>query len=264
MISTNDVNRIEGATVYDSTGDKVGKVGQVYLDDHDGQPSWITVATGFFGTSETFVPTEGARFDGDDLHVAYDKDKIKDAPHLEVDQHLSETEEAELYRYYGVQWGGDHTTDTTTTTTAGTTGYVDTADTTRTSDEAAVTLSEERAVVGKESQEVGRARLRKYTTTETETVDVPVTKERLVVERNPVSAEHATTGTIGESGEVEEITLREERAVVDKETVAVEEVRVGKEKVTEHEQVSADVRKEHVEVEGDVDTTGTNQGGLGR
>ena len=144
MISNNDINRIEGATVYDSTGDKVGKVGQVYLDDHDGQPSWITVATGFFGTSETFVPTEGARFDGDDLHVAYDKDKIKDAPHLEVDQHLSETEEAELYRYYGLQWGGDHATDTTTTTadtTANTTGYVETADTTRTTDEAAVLLA---------------------------------------------------------------------------------------------------------------------------
>ena len=79
-------------------------------------------------------------------------------------------------------------------------------------------------VVGTESREAGRARLRKYTTTETE--------------------------------QVEEVTLREERAVVDKETVAVEEVRIGKEQVTEHEQVSAEVRKEHVDVEGASPRTG--------
>jgi uncharacterized protein (TIGR02271 family) len=252
-ITTNDIGRIEGSTLYDSSGDKVGKVGQVYLDDHSGQPSWATVSTGFFGSSETFVPLEGARLDGDNLHVAHDKDKIKDAPRVEVDQHLSETEEAELYRYYGLEWGTGYA-DTTTT------GYVDTTPTTTTTDDAAVTLSEERAVVDKESREAGRARLRKYTTTETETVDVPVTKEKLVVERNPVAGERAAA-PIADTDQVEEITLREERAVVDKETVAVEEVRIGKEQVTEHEQVSAEVRKEHVEIEGDVDE---NPGGLGR
>jgi len=270
MINSNDINRIEGSTVHDNSGGKVGKVGQVFLDDHSGDPSWITVSTGFFGTSETFVPIEGARFDGDELHVAYDKDTIKGAPHMEVDQHLSETEEAELYRYYGLQHGVSH--ETAQTTHAGTGDRtVDHADTTRTTGDAAMTLSEERLEVGKESREAGRARLRKYTTTETETVQVPVTKEKLVVERNPVSGEHAA-GPIGDSDQVEEITLREERAVIDKETVAVEEVRIGKEQVTEHETVSAEVRKEHVDVDGATDprtgtgtTTGTGHDtGLGR
>ncbi len=253
MTIGNDITRIEGATLYDNTGDKVGKIGQVYLDDQTQQPTWVTVSTGFFGTSETFVPIEGARFEGDDLHVGFDKDKIKDAPRVEVDQHLSETEEAELYRYYGLEWGTGYadTTGTTTGTTA--TGYADTTQTTTTTGDAAVTLSEERAVVDKESREAGRARLRKYTTTETETVDVPVTKEKLVVERNPVAGERAAA-PIADTDQVEEVTLREERAVVDKETVAVEEVRIGKEQVTEHEQVSAEVRKEHVDIEGDVDT----------
>lgn len=257
MISSNEIDRIQGSTVYDNSGDKVGKVGQIFLDDHSNEPSWITVATGFFGSSETFVPIEGARFDGDDLHVAYDKDKIKGAPNMEVDQHLSETEEAELYRYYGLQWGGaGHDTGTTTDHTH--TEHANTGtDTSRATGDASMTLNEERAVVGKESQEAGRARLRKYTTTETETVDVPITKEKLVVERNPVSGEHATAGAISDTDQVEEVTLREERAVVDKETVAVEEVRVGKEQVTEHEQVSAEVRKEHVDIDGDVDTAGT-------
>ena len=254
MISQQDISSVIGSNAVDNDGDKLGKVGQVYLDDQTQQPTWVSVSTGFFGTSETFVPIEGARFEGDDLHVSYDKGKIKDAPRIEADQHLSETEEAELYRYYGLEWGTGYATDTTTTGTT-TTGYAETAHTTppaTTTDDAAVTLSEERAVVDKESREAGRARLRKYTTTETETVDVPVTKEKLVVERTPVSGEQ-TTAPIADTDQVEEVTLREERAVIDKETVAVEEVRIGKEQVTEHEQVSAEVRKEHVDIEGDVE-----------
>ena len=267
MISSTDINRIEGSTVHDNSGGKIGKVGQIFLDDHSGDPSWITVSTGFFGTSETFVPVEGARFDGDDLLVAYDKDKIKGAPHMEVDQHLSETEEADLYRYYGLQQGVGHPTGRTGT--ADVTDEQASTDTTRTTGDASMTLSEERLEVGKESREAGRARLRKYTTTETETVQVPVTKEKLVVERNPVSGEHAA-GPISDTDQVEEITLREERAVIDKETVAVEEVRIGKEQVTEHETVSAEVRKEHVDVDGATDpgtntSTGTGtDSGIGR
>jgi uncharacterized protein (TIGR02271 family) len=270
MLSSNDVGRIEKATAYDSTGDKVGKIDQIYLDDTTGNPSWVTVTTGLFGTSQTFVPLEGASFDGDNLRLAHSKDKIKDAPRIDVDQHLSPQEENELYRYYGLEssYAGGRTetatTDTTTTTgyagTTGTTGTTGTAGTTgHTTDEAAVTLSEERVNVDKESHEVGRARLRKYVTTDTETVTVPVEKEKLVVERNPVSGTRST-GTISEGDDVEEITLREERAVVGKETVDVEEVRVGKETVTEQEQVSEQVRKEHVEVEGDA---GSRDTGLG-
>jgi uncharacterized protein (TIGR02271 family) len=115
-----------------------------------------------------------------------------------------------------------------------------------------MTLSEERLNVDKESQEAGRARLRKYVTTDTETVTVPVKKEKLTVERNPVEGARSG-GTISEGDDIEDITLREERAVVDKETVDVEEVRVAKETVTEQQQVSGQVRKEHAEVEGDVD-----------
>ena len=259
MISSNDISRIEGSTLYDNDGDKVGKVGQLYLDDQTGEPTWVTVSTGFFGSSETFVPVEGARLDGDDLRVAYDKDKIKGAPRIDADQHLSETEEAELYRYYGLQYGGTgYETGVADHTTTGTTGTTGTTNTT-TTDDASVTLSEERMTVDTEAREAGRARLRKYTTTETETVSVPVTKEKLVVERNPVEGGR-TTGPITDNDEVEEVTLREERAVVDKETVAVEEVRVGKEQVTEHEQVSAEVRKEHVDIDGATE----DRDGLGR
>ena len=265
MISTSDIGRIESATAYDSSGEKVGKVGQVYLDDQTNEPSWATVNTGFFGTAQTFVPLEGASIDGDHLRVAHDKAKIKDAPRVEADAHLDQEQEQELYRYYGLEGSYDsydrRTTTGTTTGTAVDAGYDETA---RVSGEdASVTLSEERVNVGTESREAGRARLRKYTTTETETVSVPVSKEKLVVERNPVEG-RTSGGAIADGDQVEEITLREERAVVDKETVDVEEVRVAKEQVTEHQQVSEQVRKEHADVDLDGAADSADRTGLGR
>jgi uncharacterized protein (TIGR02271 family) len=278
MINSNDIGRIEGSTAYDSSGDKVGKVDQVYLDDQTNEPSWATITTGLFGTSQSFVPLQDATFDGNDLRFGHSKDTIKGAPRVEADTHLSQEEERELYRYYGLEasydgydnvgttTGTTGLTDTTTGTAGtatGTAGYADAGTTARTGDDASLTLSEEQVNVGTESREAGRARLRKYVTTETQTVNVPVSKEKLVVERNPVEG-RSSTGTISDDGEqVEEITLREERAVVDKDVVDVEEVRVAKEQVTETQQVSEQVRKEHaeVDVEGDIDS---GRGGLGR
>ncbi len=276
MIDSQHIDRIEGSTAYDAAGEKVGRVGQLYLDDQSGQPSWITVSTGFFGTAETFVPLEGASFDGDDLRLAYSKDTIKNAPHLATDEHLDQAEEAELYRYYGLgdtagqgttetYAAGTATTGTTTGTTAGTTTddslaarhVADTSAQSSTSgtvgrdDEAAVTLSEERLEVGTQTREAGRARLRKYVVTENETITVPVRKEKLVIERVPAgdSATEPITGPDGASEVIEEITLREERVVVGKETVAVEQVRVGKQEVTEEQEVTEQVRRERADID---------------
>ena len=60
MIDRHDVTTLSGATVRTSQGDKIGKVAQVYLDDQTGQPEWVTVRTGLFGTKESFVPLAAA------------------------------------------------------------------------------------------------------------------------------------------------------------------------------------------------------------
>ncbi|MFE7631517.1 DUF2382 domain-containing protein [Kocuria sp. NPDC057446] len=114
-----------------------------------------------------------------------------------------------------------------------------------------VVRHEEQLHVGKEQRETGRARLRKYVVTENETVDVPLEREEVRVERTPLSGTEATSGTIGE--EDVEVTLHEERPVVAKETVGVEKVGLEKETVRDTERVDADVRKEQVEVETDAD-----------
>ena len=267
MLNENQAQDIIGTTAYSTDGDKIGKVGQLFLDDQTGRPEFVTVNTGLFGTSESFVPVEAASLSGGKLTVPFTKDKVKDAPNVDLDGgHLDEAEEQRLYTYYGM--GSGHT-DTTTaghtdTTTA---GYTDTDisnrgqvghDTSGPTTDDAMTLSEEQVRVGTTSQEAGRARLRKYVTTETETHTVPVRKERAVLETEPI-----TDGNVGDaldgpaiSEEEHEVVLHEERAVVDKDVTPVERVRLGTETSVEEERVTEEVRKENVELEGDVDRKG--------
>jgi len=101
-IRDEDVNAIVrgGGEVRTSQGDKVGKIGQIYLDDESGRPSWVTVKTGLFGTQESFVPLPGAELDGVDVVVSYDKETIKGAPRVDSDGSLTPQEEKLLYSYY--------------------------------------------------------------------------------------------------------------------------------------------------------------------
>jgi uncharacterized protein (TIGR02271 family) len=88
-------------------------------------------------------------------------------------------------------------------------------------------------------------------------VTVPVRKEKAVLEREPITDANVGDATAGPdlSDEEHEVTLSEERVVVDKETQPVERVRLGTETVTDQETVTEEVRKEHIETDGDVDRT---------
>jgi uncharacterized protein (TIGR02271 family) len=271
MIGSETIDRMIGKDVYDASGDKIGSASEVYLDDESGQPEWVTVRTGLFGTKESFVPIRNADLTDDGVRVPVSKDQVKDAPKIDADGHLSPQEEQELYRYYDLGFG-DGTTDTgRTDTTAGlqtgtesTTGmvgggYTDTDargtvghDTSGPTTDDAMTRSEERLNVGTRSEEIGRARLRKYVVTENATETVPVSREEVRVEREPIT--DATVGSALDgpaiSEEEHEVTLRAERPVVETEAVPVERVRLDKETVTDTETVSADLRKEQIEVDG--------------
>jgi hypothetical protein len=92
-----------GQSLFDEAGHKIGKIGAVFLDDATGQPQWVTVGTGFFGTNESFVPVAEAVAQEDGLAVPFSKDTVKDAPNVDVDSgRLSNEEEENLYRYYGL------------------------------------------------------------------------------------------------------------------------------------------------------------------
>ncbi|SHN28690.1 PRC and DUF2382 domain-containing protein [Actinacidiphila paucisporea] len=108
MITREQIPQVVGHPVHDAEGKKVGDAKHMYLDDKSGNPEWVTVKTGFFGSNETFVPTRSARLVQDHLEVPYPKEKIKGAPNVDVDSggHLSVEEEQHLYRYYGIERTG--------------------------------------------------------------------------------------------------------------------------------------------------------------
>lgn len=99
MVEQN-IDDLYASNVIDVDGKRIGGVGQVYLDDQTGLPSWVTVKTGLFGTKENFVPLENATVLEGRITVAFTSDYVKDSPSVDPDRHLDATEEAELYRYY--------------------------------------------------------------------------------------------------------------------------------------------------------------------
>lgn len=267
-MDTTSHDRFIGQTLYSSDNEKVGKIGQVFLDDETDRPEFLTVNTGLFGMNESFVPAADADVNGDGVRVTFTKDQIKDAPNVDVASgHLDQSEEQRLYSHYGMSYS-ERASDSglpeggtgLAAGTTGTTGTTDTFtgeghDTSGPNTDEAMTRSEERLDVGTTSQEAGRARLRKYVTTEQETVTVPVKKERAVLETEPVTGGNRDEALSGPSisEEEHEVVLNEERPVVGKTTEPVERVRLGTETVTDEETVTEEVRKEHIEAEGDVD-----------
>ena len=100
MISSSNVASLIGATVRDSDGDKIGTVGQIFVDPTSGEPNWASVRTGLFGTSESFVPLSDASEVEGDVTVPYEKDFVKDAPRIDADGSIEQREEDALYSYY--------------------------------------------------------------------------------------------------------------------------------------------------------------------
>jgi uncharacterized protein (TIGR02271 family) len=299
----NDILNNKGS-VLSSSGDKIGSVDQFYVDDASGRIAWVSVSTGLFGTSESYIPLDNATVQGNDVVVPYTKDQVKDAPKVNTDGGaLEEDDQDVLYRHYGIggtgATGGYTDTGATggyTDTTAGATGgFADTTggtgtgtvgadadyagagvgsglgtdaghDTSGPNTDDAMTRSEERVNVGTRQTETGRARLRKYIVTENVTTTVPVSREEVRIEREPITEGNVDAALRGGdlTEEEHEVTLHAERPVVEKETVPVERVRLDKDVVTESETVSSDVRKEEIDfdVDGNARPNTTGNGAL--
>jgi len=256
----------QGRTMVDGGGDRIGSIEGIYADDQSGEPEWALVNTGLFGTKSTFVPIVQASERNGDVQVPYDKQLVKDAPRIEADQHLSEAEEQQLWRHYGLDYGAGQagtaaqrqpdTEEIDRPVGAAAGGRRAGDDTAGRGVNEAMTRSEEELRVGTETRQRGRARLRRYVITETQQVTVPVQREEVRVEREPITDANLDPATSGpELTESEhEVVLHEEEVVVDKQAVPRERVRLDTETVTEERQVGEEVRKEQIEVdEGDTD-----------
>src|SRR4051794_8439524 len=243
-----------GRTLKDRDGDKIGEIDAIYVDDQTDKPEWALVKTGLFGGKPTFVPLAGASPEGEDVVAQVDAQQVKDAPKLNPDQELSEEQEAELFRHYGIDYTEQGSVTATGSPNGGSAGAVG-HDTSGPTTDDAMTRSEEELRVGTTQRERGRARLRKYVVTEEVQQTVPVRREEVRVEREPITDANVDQATSGPeiSDEEHEVTLHEEEPVVEKRTVPKERVRLEKDTVTDERTVSDEVRKEQIEAEGDLD-----------
>jgi uncharacterized protein (TIGR02271 family) len=264
--------RQRGQDLHDANGDKLGKIEEIYVDTDSGEPEWALVNTGLFGTKSSFVPLREASDDGGTVTVPYDKAQVKDAPKMDPDGELSRQEEDELYRHYGLDLAsgaaaggrGDDVSPRGTSGRAnvevgsgrGTAGHEDAEGTVGrdvsgpTSDDA-MTRSEEELRVGTTEREAGRARLRKHVVEEEVTETVPVRREEVRIEREPITDANRDAAISGGeiTDEEHEVVLHEEEVVVDKQAVPKERIRMDKDTVTDQETVSETVRKEQVDVD---------------
>lgn len=234
MIRLSELARAQGRPAHDRDGEPIGNVDQIYMSDDETEPRWVTVHELSGGSRELFAPVEGAEVTDTGLRLACTRDQVLSSPDVAADEHIGPAEEALLSRHYALDSsfsGGRNAAEHPKGIMQG--------------DQGTVTLSGERLVTG--TEEVTRKlRLRRYVVTETETVEVPVKRERLAIER--------VTDGGGVPEIVEEFTLREERVVsVQTDTFAVEDVEITKAVVNEEEQLTVEVSRERVDIEADAD-----------
>lgn len=242
MPTTREIETWEGRTLHDADGDKIGEITSIYVDAETGAPDWMAVKTGLMGSSVNLVPVSGATPSEDGISVPYRKSFVKDAPSYKADEEISAEQSRELYEHYSMASTGRHGA-------GGPVGH----DTSGPTTDDAMTRSEEELHVGTEARETGRARLRKSVVTEHVEKTVPVQREEVRVEREPITHANVDAATDGPAlSEAEhEVTLYAEEPVVEKRVVPKERVRLDKDTHTEDAHVSEEVRSERIETDRD-------------
>lgn len=160
-----------GRTAVDRNGDKIGKIDEIYTDDDTGQPQWVSIKTGWFGSNYSLVPMQGVTFQGDDVCVPVDKDTVKNAPNHESGMALNASEERTLYDHYGMSNRYQSFAPPN-------------AAQRRTASDTANSGARVTGTTGSEVTEQGELRLRRITETKNVQVEVPVTEERVEVDPN--------------------------------------------------------------------------------
>jgi uncharacterized protein (TIGR02271 family) len=267
-------DRFAGYEVYDQSGEKIGKVDDLFVDENE-QPEYVGVKMGFLGMSSTLIPWQLVTPDESSgrLTAATNKDTAKNGPAFDDDREITPEFEQQVYSYYGLQsasgsqssgsYYSEQSTDAGTVGAGMSMGDTESGefrehaiadegvnqsqgDDLEDEDELRVQRTEEELRAGTRERQAGAINVRKRVVTDREQIEVPTRHEEVTVERVPVEGE-ATEAEIGED-EIS-VPLTEEEVVVEKRPVAKEEVRIRKDVVEDTEVVEEDVRREEVEID---------------
>ncbi len=111
MLNEEHAQLLRGRDMLDRDGKPIGEISEVFVDDRTGEPTWVSVKTGWFGLSESFVPLNKVQWSDDRVQAAYDAATVKDAPRYPADQPLTPRDEDTLYTHYGLSDTGDEAPD---------------------------------------------------------------------------------------------------------------------------------------------------------
>ncbi len=209
----------QGDAVFGTDGDKIGDVAAVHA-------AYLVVDSGFLAAARHYIPISAvANYEAGTVYLTVTKDELRD-------------------QGWDVEPAGD---DETTTGTGYNTTRATETDTLR------VPIHEEELSATKTPREIGQVRIDKDVISEEKTIEVPVTEERVRVERHVVDRPVGADDTAFQEGTIE-VPVRGEDVQLQKSVRVAEEVEIGKEAVQRTQQVSGTVRREEVRVTDDTDT----------
>lgn len=243
MRTANAVLHWRGRDLYGEGHEKIGEITDIYVDGELGDPEWLAVKTGLFGMKVSLVPIAGASEIEDHVTVPFTKDEVKDAPKADDDGEIAPDQERRLYDHYAMR---------RRTELHGDSDAHGTQNSSQPNGDTAMVRSEEELVVGTRQRETGRARLRKYIVTEDVEQRIPVSREEVRIEREPIADGSADAAPQELHDEEHEVTLHAEEPVVEKRVVPKERVRLEKERHAGEASVEGEIRKERIEAEGDI------------
>src|SRR5215213_6974488 len=221
---------ITGAEVFGADGDKVGTVAAVY-------PGYIVVEKGFFFPTDYYIPMSAiASYDNDQVYLTVAKDAA-----------LNSGWDAQPADLETASYDTSLTTDTVTDTDRLAAARIES------DDEIRIPVMEEELTATVRPQEAGAVRIEKDVVSEQRTLDVPVTEERVRVERRVVDRPVTAADADAFEETVIEVPLRTETVDLQKQARVAEEVVISKEAEQRTEQVSGTVRREEVFVDEDAD-----------
>ncbi len=248
MLSEREVSAAVGSTAYGTNGDKLGTVEHFFVDDRTGAPTWVSVATGLFGTRHSIVPAVDAAFDEDDgtLRLPVTAEAMKSAPHL-AGEHLDPAEEAELRRHYGIENRGLEERGVASEPAAGEAGWLPPVPPPAVGRHESADLHDRRPDDDRphdRPSDDARSHDRPADDLANTAVMAAPTQEIPAVPPPPApDAEHGRTHTDGG------MTRSEERLRVGTERVATTRARLVKYVVTEEVQITVPIRREEIRVE---------------
>jgi hypothetical protein len=102
MITTDAIDSMIGADALDLQHERIGEVGQIYVDEQTDRPTWVSVRLGLLSGAEVLVPLEEAEWDDRVLHLAVERKIAREAPRKGMDEPLTVGEEERLFTHYGM------------------------------------------------------------------------------------------------------------------------------------------------------------------